>query len=184
MSDAALVLTVFIVVIFVVGGLWYIATMNRFARLVVKIAEADSGIDVGLTKRFDTLTKMLDVTKAYAKHESETLATLVSLRKGMSMVERSEANRQMDGVESRINLLAEAYPELRSSDNFRELQKAVAEVEDHLQAARRIYNMNVSSFNQLLVSFPASIVGNIHKHTAKEFFEADEKKKEDVKMEF
>ena len=170
-----------------IGGLcvlWYISTMNRFARLVVKIAEADSGIDVGLTKRHDTLSKMLDVTKAYAKHESETLAQLVTLRKGMNMGERSEANRQMDEVAGKISLMAEAYPELRSSENFKELQKAVVEVEDHLQAARRIYNMNVSSFNQLLVSFPASIVGKQRNHTAKEFFEADEKKKEDVKMEF
>ncbi|MDL2267092.1 LemA family protein [Desulfovibrio sp. OttesenSCG-928-G15] len=183
MSDGAVLL----LVVAAIGGgsvLWYISTMNKFAQLVVKIAEADSGIDVGLTKRYDTLTKMLDVTKAYAGHESETLAALVTLRKGMSMAERSEANRQLDGVASRIHLMAEAYPELRSSENFKELQRAVVEVEDHLQAARRIYNMNVSSFNQLLVSFPASIVGSLHKHTAKEFFEADEKKKEDVKMEF
>lgn len=183
MSESAIIL----LVIAVFGGgciIWYISTMNRFARLVVKITEADSGIDVGLTKRHDTLSKMLDVTKAYAKHESETLAALVTLRKGMGMAERSEANRQMDAVEGRINVLAQAYPELRSSENFKELQKAIAETEDHLQAARRIYNMNVSSFNQLLVSFPASIVGNIHKHTEKEFFVMDEKKREDVKMEF
>ena len=167
-----------------IGVLWYISTMNRFARLAVKIAEADSGVDVGLTKRHDTLTKMLDVTKAYARHESETLAKLVGLRKGMNMGERIEANRQMDEVSGKISLMAEAYPELRSSDNFRELQKSVVEVEEHLQAARRIYNMNVSAFNQLLASFPSGIVGRRHNHVAREFFEADERKKEDVKMDF
>lgn len=183
MSDGMIIFFA-VLVLGLTGVFWYISTMNRFARLVVKIAEADSGIDVGLTKRHDTLAKMLDVTRAYARHESETLASLVEMRKGMSMAERLEANRQMDGIEGRLNLLAEAYPELRSSENFKELQQAVVEVEEHLQAARRIYNMNVSSFNQLLVSFPASIVGNIHKHTAREFFEADEKKKEDVVMNF
>ena len=183
MSESMTVLLV-IAAIAGIGVLWYISTMNRFARLVVKIAEADSGIDVGLTKRHDTLTKMLDVTKAYARHESETLARLVTLRKGMNMGERIEVNRQMDEVAGKISLMAEAYPELRSSENFRELQKSVVEVEEHLQAARRIYNMNVSAFNQLLVSFPSSIVGRQHNHTAKEFFEADEQKKEDVKMEF
>lgn len=60
---------------------WYIMTMNTFARLAVKVTESDSGIDVALTKRFDTLTKMLDVTKAYAKHESETLGKMVLQRK-------------------------------------------------------------------------------------------------------
>ena len=183
MSENA-VLMLIIVCIGGGGVFWYISTMNRFARLVVKIAEADSGIDVGLTKRYDTLAKMLDVTRAYAKHESETLAALVTIRKGMGMEERSAANRQMSEVQGKISLMAEAYPELRSSDNFKEFQKAIVEVEEHLQAARRIYNMNVSSFNQLLVSFPASLVGNMHKHTAKEFFEADEKKKEDVTIAF
>ena len=164
--------------------LWYISTMNRFARLLVKITEADSGIDVALTKRHDTLTKLLDVTKAYAKHETETMTSLVALRKGMPMAERSEASRQMTALTGRINLMAEAYPDLRSSENFKELQQAVTEVEEHLQAARRIYNMNVSSFNQLLVSWPASIVGKNKNHTAKDFFAADEEKKADVAMRF
>lgn len=164
--------------------LWYIWTMNRFAQLVVKIEESDSGIDVALTQRYDTLTKMLDVTKAYAAHEVATLSKVVELRQGMSMAERSEANRQMDAVEGRINILAEAYPELRSSDNFRELQTTITEVEDNLQAARRIYNMNVSVYNQMLVTWPDSIVGRRHNHQARDFFEADEKKKQDVEMKF
>jgi LemA protein len=163
---------------------WYISTMNRFARLSVKITESDSGIDVALTKRYDTLTKMLDVTKGYAKHEAETLADIVKMRRGMSMGERSEANRQMDELAGRINVLAESYPDLKASENFKELQQAVVEVEEHLQAARRIYNMNVSSFNQLLVSWPSSVVGNMNRHSPKAFFEAEEQKKEDVRMEF
>jgi LemA protein len=171
-------------VIAVAAILWYISTMNRFARLVVKITESDSGIDVALTKRYDTLTKMLDVTKGYAKHEAETLANIVTMRRGMSMGERSEANRQMDELTGRINVLAESYPDLKASENFRELQHAVVEVEEHLQAARRIYNMNVSSFNQLLASWPSSVVGNMNRHSAKAFFEAEERKKEDVRMEF
>jgi LemA protein len=163
---------------------WYVSTMNAFARLAVKVAESDSGIDVALTKRYDTLTKMLDVTKAYAKHEAETLAQIVRLRKGMSVNEMMEANHQMDEVMGRINVLAESYPELKSSENFRQLQVSITEVEEHLQAARMIYNMNVSAFNQLLVSCPASIVGNMNRHTSKVFFEAEEQKKSDVKMQF
>ena len=166
------------------GVVWYISTMNRFARLLVKISEADSGVEVALTKRFDTLTKLLDVTKAYAKHEMETMTKMVTLRKGMSMGERSEASRQMNALTDRINLVAEAYPELRSSENFKELQQAITEVEDHLQAARRIYNMNVSAFNQLLVSWPACIVGKNKNHTQKDFFAADEEKKAVVAMQF
>jgi LemA protein len=166
-------------------AVWYISTMNAFARLAVKITESDSGIDVALTKRFDTLTKTLDVCKAYAKHEAETLANLVKLRKGhLSLEEKTEVNRQMDEVSGSINVLAEAYPELKSSENFKQLQLSITEVEEHLQAARRIYNMNVSSFNQMLAAWPSGVVGRQKGHTAKGFFQAEERKKEDVKMEF
>jgi LemA protein len=171
-------------VIAVLAVLWYVSTRNRFARLAVKITESDSGIDVALTKRYDTLTKMLDITKGYAKHEAEVLAGVVKLRKGMSMGERSAANVRMDELAGKINVLAESYPALKASENYKELQRSVADVEEHLQAARRIYNMNVSYFNQLLASWPASIVGNGMGQARKDFFEAEEGKKQDVKMEF
>ena len=163
---------------------WYISTINAFARLAVKITESDSGIDVALTKRYDTLTKTLDVCKAYAKHEAETLAQLVKLRKGMNVDEKSEASRQMDEVSERISVIAEAYPELKSSENFRQLQLTISDVEEHLQAARRIYNMNVSYFNQMLAAFPSGMVGRGQGHAPKGFFEAEQRKREDVKMDF
>ncbi len=163
---------------------WYIMTMNLFARLLVKIREADSGIEVALTKRFDTLTKMLEATKAYARHEADTLGNVVKMRQGMSMAQRSDANSQMDALRGQINVLAEAYPELRSSENFRVLQGSITEVEDELQASRRIYNMNVSQFNQMLATWPDSIVGHIHGHEKQDFFEVEDKKKADVSMDF
>ncbi|WP_302982672.1 LemA family protein [Bilophila wadsworthia] len=173
-----------LVAVALVVVVWFIMTMNAFAHLLVKVTESDSGIEVALTKRYDTLTKVLDVTKAYARHESETLAQIVRLRKGMSPDEKTAANRKMDEMTGGINILAESYPELRSSENFKELQGAIAEAEEHLQAARRIYNMNVSAFNQLLVTWPASIVGNARGHVAQVFFQAEEAKKEDLKMTF
>ena len=170
--------------IVVAAVLWYIMTMNRFARLLVKIREADSGIEVALTKRFDTLTKMLEVTRAYARHEADTLGKIVKMRQGMNMTQRSEANSQMDVLRGKINVLAEAYPELRSSDNFRALQTSITDVEEDLQAVRRIYNMNVSQFNQMLVTWPDSIVGHIHGHKKQDFFKAEKDKKQDVAIHF
>ena len=178
---------VVVIVAVVVSGaiFWYISTMNRFERLAVKIAESDSGIDVALTKRFDTLTKTLDVCKAYAKHETELLMNLVKLRGGhMNLDEKNEVNRRMDEVSGKINVMAEAYPELKSSENFKQLQLAIADVEEHLQAARRIYNMNVSFFNQLLAAWPSGAIGRRRGHAPKGFFQAEERKREDVKMEF
>ena len=181
----------FLIVIAIVGVLppavvaWYISTMNAFARLAVKVTESDSGIDVALTKRFDTLTKTLDVCKGYAKHEAEVLEKVVKMRRGhMNLDEKKEVNQQMDEVSGKINILAEAYPDLKASENFKQLQLAINDVEEHLQAARRIYNMNVSLFNQMLAAWPSSIIGRQNGHTPKEFFQAEERKRADVKMEF
>lgn len=176
--------TIIAVVIVIAGILWYISTRNRFERLSIKTGESDSGIDVALMLRYDTLSKMLDVAKGYAKHEAEVLANIVRLRKGMDMEERQIANGQMDELAGKINVIAEGYPELKASENYKQLQIAVADVEDNLQAARRIYNMNVSLFNQLLASWPAGVVGRSRGHAPRVFFEAEESKKRDVKMEF
>lgn len=161
---------------------WYISTSNQLNRAIVKVDEALSGIDVALTKRYDVLTKMIDVVKSYAKHEKETFFEVVNLRKDMSLDERKEANHIMDENFKKINVVAESYPELKSSENYNTLQKSILDVEEHLQAARRLYNSNVSIYNQLLVSFPTSGIAKIKGMTKKEFFEAEANKKDDVKI--
>lgn len=176
-----LIIAVALILILVI---MFISISNKLARAQIKIDEAESGIDVALTKRYDVLTKQLDITKAYAKHEKETLEAVINLRKGMTMTERSAAAAEMNRVQERINIVAENYPELRSSENFRALQASVNDVEEHLQAARRAYNANVSSYNQMLAVFPDSVVAGMKHLTPREFFEAEEIKRNDVKMEF
>ena len=168
-----------IVLIFVI---WYISTSNKLNRTIVKIDEADSGIDVALTKRYDVLTKMIDTVKGYAKHENETLFEVINLRKGMTLEEKNKENVKMSHNLEKINLVVENYPELKSNENYKLLQQSIVDVEEHLQAARRLYNSNVSIFNQMIVTFPTSIIANSKGMVKKEFFEADEVKKQDVKI--
>lgn len=171
-----------IIVLIVIFFVWYISVSNKLNRAVVKIDEALSGIDVALTKRYDVLTKIIDVVKSYAKHEKETLFDIVNLRSDMSIKEKSDANRVMDENIKKINVVAENYPELKSNENYKTLQLAISDVEEHLQAARRLYNANVSLYNQLLVSFPSSSIAKNKGMVKKDFFEADEIKKNDVKI--
>ena len=173
---------IFIVAIIFIIVLWYILTLNKLNRAIIKIDESSSGIDVALTKRYDVLTKMIDVVKGYAKHEQETLFKVIELRSGMTVQEKNEVNKEMDENLSKINVLAESYPELKASENFKTLQQSIADVEEHLQAARRLYNSNVSMYNQSVVSFPTSIVAIINGFVKRDFFEAEETKKEDVKI--
>ena len=161
---------------------WYISTSNKLNRAIVKIDEASSGIDVALTKRYDVLTKMIEVVKSYAKYEKETLFEVIKLRDNMSVKEKNDVNRSMDETMKKIHIVVENYPELKSSDNYKTLQQSIADVEEHLQAARRLYNSNVSIYNQLLVSFPTSIIAKNKGMSKKDFFEANELKKDDVKI--
>ena len=162
--------------------IWAVSTGNDFARKNVKIDEALSGIEVALTKRYDTLTKMVDVAKAYARHEVETLTQVISMRRGMSVPELTDSANKMNDVEARLNVLAENYPELRSNTVYEELQKGIRDTEEQLQASRRLYNANVSAFNQKLVTFPSSVIGSMRGYTKRPFFEAEEYKMQDVKM--
>lgn len=116
---------------------WYIGTMNGLRLAALKVEEADSGMDVALTKRYDVLTKQLAVVKEYASYESKTLFETIRIRNGMSMEEKKEAAAKMEEVAGQLKITAEAYPELRSGDNFVALQSSIADVEEHLQAARR-----------------------------------------------
>ena len=175
-----LIIALIVVVVLIAG--WWISTMNGLNRQKVKIEESLSGIDVALTKRYDTLTKMVDVAKSYAKFEKETIFGAVKLRKGMSMDERQQAAANMDATRSELNILAEAYPQLAANENFKQLQISIMDVEEHLQAARRAYNSNVSNLNQRIVTFPTSIVAGSCGITRQPFFEAEEAKRSDVNM--
>ena len=168
--------------------LWFIGVRNSLVRMALKVDEAESDIDVALTKRFDMLTKMLQTTKGYAKHESETLEKIVKWRSGMpkeaTLQDKQEFMKQLDKVASGINVVVENYPDLKANTVFLELQSAVANTEEHLQAARRLYNANVTNINTMIVTFPQNIVANMIKMKKRPYFEAEEEKREDVKFEF
>lgn len=175
-------LYILIIVIIFVIVCWYIKCSNKLNRSVIKIDEALSSVDVALTKRYDVLTKMVDVVKSFNKHEKEVLFEAIKLRDNMSIKERNDANEVMDKVAKELNVIAFKYPEIKSSENYKLLQDSILDVEEHLQASRRVYNSNVSFYNQLIVSFPTSIVAKLKKMSKRDFFVVDEAKLEDVEV--
>ena len=161
---------------------WCIRTVNDFKKKEIRVQEGLSGIEAALTKRYDMLTKMLDTAKGYMAHESELFTKVIELRHGMSIAEMNDAQRQMDTLSVRFFAVAENYPELRSSSVLAELQRSIRDAEEHLQAARRLYNTSVTSYNTAIAMFPAKILAGSRQ--PKEFFAAEEDKREDVKMTF
>ena len=161
---------------------WCIRTVNDFKKKEIRVQEGISGIEVALTKRYDMLTKMLDTAKGYMAHENELFAKVIELRRGMSVAEMNAAAQQMDTLSGKFFAVAEGYPELRSSDVFVELQRGIRDAEEHLQAARRLYNTSVTSYNTAIAMFPAKLLAGPRQ--PKEFFVAEASKREDVKLSF
>ncbi len=185
----AIVVVAVVVIAIIAIVAWYITTMNWFRQTKVKVEEANSGIDVALTKRYDLLTKALAAVKGYAKHEAETLSKVIGMRTGnikeLSLDEKSKLNAELSELQRGINVVVEQYPQLKADTQFTLLQNQTTDCEEQLQAARRVYNSNVSIFNQKRVTFPDSIVAKRIGFTKDlEFFKADEEKRQDVKFEF
>ena len=173
------------VVFFIVLALiavWCIRTLHGFKRKEIRVEEGRSGVEVALTKRYDMLTKMLDTARGYMAHETGLFEKVIALRRGMSIEELNSAQQQMDSLSGRLFAVAEGYPELRSSEVFAELQRGIRDAEEHLQAARRLYNTSVTAYNTAIAMFPAKLLAGGRQ--PKEFFAAEEHKREDVKMTF
>ena len=171
-----------IIIIILIILVWFIIVSNKIKKLLVKIDEADSGIDTALAKRYDVLTKMIDVVKNYTKYESDVLTKTVKLRQNMTIKEKVQTNEEINKSIEQIKIIAENYPELKSSNNYNTLQKSIVDVEEHLQETRRLYNSSISNYNQFVVTFPNSIIAKIKGLSKKDFFEINEIKKDDVKI--
>src|SRR5574344_722095 len=184
-----LVIVALLVIVVLSIVVWVIRTGNWFRQTKVKIDESKSSIDVALTKRYDLLTKSLATVKGYAKHESETLIKVIQMRNpqgvsAMNMQEKSDFANKLDSVSKNLNIVLEKYPDLKADTQFTMLQNQIGDSEENLQAARRIFNSNVSLYNTRVVTWPASIIANHYGYAKEDFFEAEEAKRQDVKIEF
>ena len=136
----------------------WVKTSNRFNRYKVVIDESKKNVDIALAKRYDTICEMIKVAKSYAKHESSTFSEVIKLRQNANIKEFNTAIQNQDREISKIFALAESYPDLKSSQEFINLQDEISDENEQLAAAKRIVNNNISIINQEIVSFPKSVV--------------------------
>lgn len=144
--------------------LWVIWTYNRLVRLRNEREQGWANIDVQLRRRFDLVPNLVETVQSYATHERELFEEVTRARAaaGQASGPRSAgvADEQLGQQMGKLIAVAEAYPELRASENFLALQQELADIEDKVAAARRYYNVTVLRLNTLLQSFPTLIVGN------------------------
>src|SRR6266498_2802314 len=166
---------IIIVVLLVLLVLIYIGVNNSMVGARNRCDEAWSGIDVQLKRRHDLVPNLVESVKGYATHERETFEKVTQARAAAMQAsgpeEAGKAETQLTQALGGLRVVAEQYPELRATENFQQLQRQLSELEDEIQASRRIYNSNVQTYNTRIQQFPGSIIANQGGFTAKPFFE-------------
>ncbi|MGV1047325.1 MAG: LemA family protein [Solirubrobacterales bacterium] len=184
-----LIAVVVVVVILVIAVLYYVGKRNSIIASRNRVDESWSGIDVQLKRRHDLVPNLVETVKGYASHESEVFEKATKARaeamSAHSVADTSKAESQLTGALTDLRAVAENYPTLRATENFQQLSRNLSELEDEIQASRRIYNSNVQSYNTDIQQFPGSIIANQGNFTAREYFEIEDKsEREPVSVSF
>lgn len=182
-------ITTIIVIAVVVGIVLYVWSIyNSLATGKVRIKEAFSSIDVQLKRRIDLIPNLIETVKGYAKHEKQVFENVTKARsmlmKADSLPDKAASNNMLTGALKSLFAVAESYPNLRASENFKHLQEELSDTENKIAYSRQFYNTNVRDYNTLLANFPSGPVGRMFGFKEEEFFEADEKERKPVKVTF
>jgi LemA protein len=161
-----LIVLVVVYVIFIYNGL---------VGLRQRVSQAFADIDVQLKQRHDLIPNLVETVKGYASHERGTLEAVVNARNAAVAAQgpqaQAAAEQQLSGAVGRLMALAEAYPDLKASVNFQELQQQLADVENKLAAARRFFNNAVSEYNASIQAFPAALFAGSMGFQPRDFFD-------------
>lgn len=174
--------------IIVVIGIFLWSLYNGLVTARVRIKEAWSQIEVQLKRRSSLIPNLMETVKGYAKHEKEVFENVTRARSVMlgakNPKEAAAADNQLTGALKTLFAVAEAYPKLNASDNFKELQEELSDTETKIAASRQFYNANVLDYNTKMKVFPNVILAGFLGFKEEEFFEASEEAKKDIEVKF
>ncbi len=160
--------------IIVIIGLFIWATYNGLVTLRVRVDEAWSDITVQLKRRLDLIPNLVESVKGYAKHEKTVFEDVTEARSNVlnakGVKQTAEAENQFEGALKSLFAVAEAYPDLKASQNFIELQQELVDTEDKIQASRRFYNGGVRDLTTKIQTFPSNVVAGMFGFKVREFF--------------
>jgi LemA protein len=169
---------IIVVAILVIAVLYFVAKRNSIISSRNRVDESWSGIDVQLKRRHDLVPNLVETVKGYASHESQVFEKTSKARaeamSAQSVGDSAKAEQKLTAALTDLRAVAENYPQLRATENFQQLSRNLSELEDEIQASRRIYNSNVQSYNTSIQQFPGSIVANQGGFTAREYFEIED----------
>lgn len=162
---------------------------NRFVRLRNNVKEATATMDVCLKKRFDLIPNIVETVRGYALHEKMTLEELVRARtmvqRAGTTEERLRGESEMSSALKSLFAVAEGYPELKSNENFLELQGTLARTETEIASARRYYNGSVKQWNNAVETFPGNLFAKIFRlETMTPYEVEDTSERENIRVSF
>ena len=175
-----MIVWIIIIAIVVLLAIWFIASYNGLVRLRNRIDSAWSQIGVQLERRHDLIPNLVETVKGYAAHERGTLEGVVQARnaaiqaKSAGPEEQAQAENVLTGALRQLFALAEAYPDLKASTNFLDLQTQLRDTEDKIAVSRQVYNDTVLTFNNAIQVFPAVLVAGALGFTKRDFFEVED----------
>jgi LemA protein len=172
---------VIIIVDAVFLGLLVALLFNRLVRLRNEVEAGWANIDVQLKRRNDLIPNLVETVKGYAAHERNLFEEVTKARADVARAgnpaDTAAASDALSGALGRLFAVAEAYPQLRASENFQELQSELTDTEDKIAAARRYYNSVVQTYNTAVQSFPGVIYAGLFGFRARQFFGVDEQER-------
>ena len=167
--------------------IYIFVSYNSLVKLDNSVKEAFSTMDVYLKKRWDLIPNIVETVKGYAKHERETLESVVKLRNSaydkMSHDDKIVANDEISGVLSKLMALSENYPDLKANQNFLDLSSQLAKIEEDIANSRKYYNAVVRNLNNKVQMFPSNIISKLFGYQKIKMFEISDKEKENIKVE-
>jgi LemA protein len=167
-----------IVVLVVLLALAVVVLYNRLVRLRNRAENSWAQVDVQLRKRYDLVPNLVETVKGYASHERATFEEVTKARtaaqQARTVPEQAEAENVLTAAIGRLFAVAEAYPELRASENFRQLQAELSDIEQKIAVARQIYNDTVLSYDNALETVPTNVVAGMFNFEPRAYFEIEE----------
>lgn len=165
-----------------------IVQYNRFVVLKNRIENAWAQIDVQLKRRYDLIPNLIETVKGYAKHEkkvfTEVTAARTALMNAKSPKEKAKADNMLSETLKSLFAVAENYPKLEASENFKMLQEELSGTESKIAYARQAYNDNVLAYNNSIEMFPGNVIAGLFKFSQREFFKTEELEKKNVQVKF
>jgi LemA protein len=167
-----------VIAIVAVLALIVVAMYNRLVRLRNRAENAWAQVDVQLRRRYDLIPNLVEAVKGYASHERATFEEVTKARtaaqQAQTVEEQGKAENLLTQAIGRLFAVAEAYPELRATENFQQLQGQLEETETKIAVSRQVYNDAVLTYDTALETVPTNIVGNLFSFEAREYFEVEE----------